>query len=347
VAALAGAAAAVVFALGSRTAVSTRARFAAVWLLWAGGGVALAVLLPAASYLLIAPTLVAGALGIVSARAPDASWIAASWPSLGAGFFAALMWLAIALGLVQGVGLMGHPAIAAMFALVATTALPVLHGVRFRVALSCGGFALACAAATHLVPVYDAIHPQRMSIVHHQRDEEPDASWWIDTSWGELPDALAAVAPTQVDPPLPWVGFTRAREGRAPRIDANAPRVERVRRDEHGGRYRLIGSRDAAALGMVFSRDARIGAVRIDGVRAALPELRHGPWQGQRFVVIVSDTAVDLDIEHGPDAPMVELFDVVRGAPAVAEALLSARAPSGVPSQDGDMSIASRRVALP
>jgi hypothetical protein len=345
--ALAAVAAAIVGWLGCALPdAPARVRYAGLWMFWAVLGVVLALLLPAVAYLFVAPALVAGVLSLVLSRLEDET----RWPVLFAAFVAALIWLNVAVGLVQGVGMMGHPVITAVFALAFSTAMPALGGLskqRTRIAANALGFAAACTASTWLLPIYDAQQPQRMSISHHQHEGDAEARWWIDTSWGALPPALAAFVPTQIDPPLPWVGVRRAAEGPAPATAAKAPAFERVSSNDDGSvRYRIESQRGASVVGLLFAPGSRFGMVNVHGTVASPRMLEGGPWQNHFVVAFVSEHAIEIDVSHGDAKPKAVVFDVVLGLPDSAAELLSARGLSGVPSQDGDLSFVSRAVVL-
>jgi len=100
--------------------------YAGVWFLWALLMIAVAVALPAGSYLFIVPVAFAGlAAPAAHGLARSRRWLARVAPLLPM-VVAALLWLTVVLALVSALGLAGQVVIGLAVALTVTTALPAL-----------------------------------------------------------------------------------------------------------------------------------------------------------------------------------------------------------------------------
>jgi hypothetical protein len=100
------------------------ARYLAVWIPWALGGVLVAWLFPEASYLLVFPALLAAVAGLIAASRPR-SWLLFAAGAAACGV-AAAPWGQLVLALGDTVGPMAHPILTAAAALWIGTAWPLM-----------------------------------------------------------------------------------------------------------------------------------------------------------------------------------------------------------------------------
>jgi hypothetical protein len=343
------------------------ARYLAVWSLWSVLGCVVAALFPPACHLFVAPALVAGVAGLAAHRAQPAS-MGAALLRLSPAFVAACLWLRVGLGLFYGIGLLAHPAITLTASLALAGVLPLavvgsrngLSAWRWRVVLP---FVLAATASALMLartPAYDANSPQRMSIAHFQRSEDEDsAAWWVDASWGPVPEAVkrAARLSSTGNAPLPWIGFGRIASGPAPRIDAPTPLVDVVQdgpADQHSSWRRLVlrarSQRGSRMIALLLPPSVSLQHASIRGVSLPPRVLRGSPsYNGYTLIASLSTPAAgeEFELTLATSSPLaIEVIDVQHGLPSIGEALQRARAPVGVPSQEGDLSIVATTVEL-
>lgn len=349
-------------ALGIAVPVALLGRYAnapALWLAgctWLGALALVAALrLPGASYLMELPLLAAGVTGPVWALAPDAEWRTAV-AVLAPLTLAAVVWMPILLLLYDALGFLSLPALAAAVALALTPLTPALGGARSRFRWAAALLALVVAGiatplAARAAPFSPAL-PQRASLVLHEDATAHRARWLVGASQGALPPALlrAGSFSSRHISPAPWSGGWNAfaLAGRAPDPGLPAPGVERipVAAPLQGRRVRLSlrslrGARDIALL---VPADATVDAARVDGTPAHFRQ--RGAWK--RLIVLGAPAAgVEIELDLGT-AKRLQAIAVDRspGLPPSAKALLKARPAAAVPSQDGDLTLVSRRFEL-
>ncbi len=331
VAGIAALCAAAVFGLATRGGGTPRERYLGVWACWSLFACALGHLFAEASYLFIAPALVAAVLAAASARL-DA--LRLRLVSLAAALVAACMWLQVAAGLIHGVGLMGHPAISLTLALAWAPAAPALAGVSLgRRAFAYGiGFAACALVAALILPRHDRDDPQPLNILHHQSDDA--ASWWIDASHGPLPAAVAALAPPadHIAPPLPWAGFRRVAVSPAPRHDAPPPQAS-VTPAGQVSEVWIDTPRGADIAGVALAEGCPL--VRVD--RATVRPYRTG--SGHHVVAVATAGAPRVGLVVARSCRIEAVFDIRRSLPPFAAPLADARGDAAVPAHNGDLSI--------
>jgi Peptidase family M28 len=328
--------------------VSPWARFVGVWLLWSALGIAIAHAFAPACHLFVAPALVAGALSLGAWSRDTRALTAATAVGI---VVATALWFRVALGLVAAMGVIGHPVVTLAVALCAGLALPLLAETprRNRTASNLVAFAVAMTLVAALRSPFDEGHPQRMSIVHAQRDGT--ARWWVDASWGVLPDDLVAqLEGATLGPPLlPIFALRRAMSAAAPRVDDAA--VDASWTVAGRGRYRLhlTSRRGAPVTGVILPPTMR-PLVRVAGKMATPFALAEGPLAQHRVVACLSSQPAGCELELWGIRPgdRLEVFDLRRALPSSAEPLVAARdAGHGVPSQDGDLSLLSHTIDVP
>lgn len=335
-------------------------RYLGVWGMWLLAGIATTALVPDASYLFVVPAVVAALVGLATwmwRRDSDArrTQLWALVPCA----VAALLWLPVVLGLESAVTLRAHPAITGAGGLLFATALPLLSQSQRRwhgllLALS----TLVPAVVVALVlPTYSAQRPQRVSISYFQRLEDADAKWLVDASWADVPSSLVDLAGLGAPeaPPLQLAGRQRVAIGPAPRVDLPGPEVDVTERsDIGGGRQQLLlhvrSPRNAPVVVMLIPPKYGVTRIGIEGHPARYRRLEASSWwPGYTYVAYsgVPEGGVQFEVTmEATESIDIELLDISTGLPPIAEALIEARAPLGTPSQDGDLTIVSRRASL-
>jgi len=347
--------------LNRRGHISTR--YAGVWLLRSTMGVVLAVQLPEASFLFILPAAVAGVSGLASwlwRRDEDA--VATQLLALVPALAAAVLWFPLVLQLETAMTLRLHPAITSTAALALGTALPVLsvaparrrwHGVKLTSAALTGALAVAI-----MLRGYSVMRPQRLSVAHFQRAGEPAATWMVDASWGPVPDAVRELAGLEPPgpPPVRWAGHKSVALGEAPRAALALPELDVTERHtlENGSqrmRIFLRSPRQARTVGLLIPPKIVVTAAAIEG-RSVQPhrlQSTEGWWKDHALIAYVGAPAAGFEMElrlQGNEPFDIELFDVADALPDLAQPLLDARGALGTPSQNGDLSMVSRRLTL-
>jgi hypothetical protein len=314
-----------------------------IWLCWLGLGTALAASLPAASYLLVLPGFVAGALKLVRQlrRAAPASY----GEQLGAALFAGLLVLPL-LTLLPGTLELSAPlALAAAWMLGLSPLAPLLAGLlaparreqRIQVGLFAG--VLALAALQLALPPFSSEVPQRLSLVL-EANARGDAHWLAEGSSGPLPEALQQAASFAPRPsrPHPWPAYARGlmyvASAPAPSEPLPAPHV---RRQGRSLTLEFEAPPDLWALGLRFEAPARIEAARWQGrsVQAV------SDADGARLLLVLGaqrSVSVELELEEA-GAALPDVLAIALGLPSAGRQLVVGRGQNAVASGFGDMTV--------
>ncbi|MBX3229005.1 MAG: M20/M25/M40 family metallo-hydrolase [Labilithrix sp.] len=321
---------------------SPRTLWSGVWLGWALLGCVVAKVAPGGSYLFVVPALAAGVLG----SAPFG--VACVAPAV----VAAVLVLALRVGLYDALGFTVAPLLALPPLLLATTLAPLLPATTKRAAPALGALAVAGALVAALLPKYSAEHPQRVNV--ELRQDEGGARVFVDTGWGAAlwgppPAAMlaAANATGATAQALPWM--RAAPYADHPRVEAAPPVFEVASAVDDGGHHRIKGrvrsARGAPLVAFFFPKERHV-EVKVDGRYAYTRAF----GTGSLLAVVLAEgesVAVELDVS-GSGAVAFELFDRTAGLPAgsKAEAVARARQPAQTPSQDGDVTVLSTKLTL-
>ncbi|HZO14864.1 MAG TPA: M20/M25/M40 family metallo-hydrolase [Polyangiaceae bacterium] len=330
--------------------------FAGVWSLWGGLAVVVAWRAPFACYLFIVPTLVAGVLAVaMRAHRCEPDSIPFLVVTLAPAFVAGCLWFTLAIGLGHALGPVGHFAISASVALPVIAALPALARFEPRFAYPLGIVAAVVAAPiaiAALLPDYDAAHPQRLNIIHFQHDQT--AEWWLDATWGPIPETLrsAAASGASGPPPVPMNDVLAVATAPAPRIEEKTPDLE-VRGDRgHRGRRhltaRLRSRRGAHVVGLLIPPEARLIGMSAEATPLRALTVADGRYAGHAVVYIsgVPPEGIDIAFGFAAEPKRLIVFDLVHRLPEHGEPLRAARGAAGVPAQFGDVSLLAATIDL-
>jgi hypothetical protein len=323
-------------------ATSPRALWAGTWLVWAILGIVVSKIAPGASYLFIVPALAAGLAGMASSFN-----IACAVPAVIAG----VLVLSLRTALYDALGFAVAPLLAFPTVLLATTMAPMLVAIDHRVPRVLGGLAAAGFLVALAVPKYTVDHPQRVNV--ELRQDEKDARVFVDTGWGgkaafgHAPDAIlaAAGAGTMEARPLPWM--RSAPYGTVPLLPVAGPTIEITSAIDEGGSHRIKGRiQSKAPLVAIWFPARRTVEVKVAG-RFAYPRVM---GEGS-LLAIVAPSGVPIEIDaKGEGQLSFELADKSPGLPPGTKAEAAAQSRNAVkeacPSQDGDVTIVSRKLSL-
>ena len=320
---------------------------AGVWGGWALLGGAAAAALPGISFLFLVPL---AAAAIPSALDPESRF------ALAAPMVAALLFLPIAWRLWDALGWDGIAALAALVALAVTPLAPFAARLeapgRKRLLLGLAAGAAACLLASAGLAPRSPDSPARLTIFWHRDADSGRARWIVDGSPVPRELETAASLGAKATPPFPWSAL-RARVGPAPGGSAAPPefRIEDVVRT--GGRTRFRG-RVVSPRGARFARISfppSVGVERIAIGGVAVPPLseralsRSNGWRSYSCVTLPRE-GIEVEGDLTGPSPEFVLMDRTDGLPPPGAALRAARPGDAVPSQTGDVSIVTRRVAL-
>ena len=334
--------------------------YSLVWSVWALLGVVVAEQAAVAAHLILVPTLTAALCALVGvlARREERTWLGRMLLLLPV-VVTVSMWGRVAIGLVQVAGLWMYPLVAITVLLPLTTLLPALASQPparpRRWFYGAAGAAAVAAAAALALPAFSGDAPQRMSMVHIQRDSG-EAVWLVDTTWGDAPDVLVEQASLggSVPAPLPNLGMTAVAVGRANTVKAPAMGVTLVATQQSqrttSRRLRMVSPRQNHTMILLFPPKVPVHRITVDGHPLGLSPLHDSSlWRGYRVAIYLTVAAagVDVEIEVARGAALeFEVLDVTPGLPTIAAPLLRARGRRGVASQQGDLSILVTKVSF-
>jgi len=331
------------------------------WNTLALAGVVLASILPASSYAMVFPALVAaGALHASGAlRVPgSAARRAVAWllPQLAL----ATVWLPSALSMETIFGLrLAAPLIAALLVCCWASFVPLLDGLPrpslsrlAAVALGVAGLAAALAA---WMPVVSAEHPVHASILYVEDPETRQARWRIETSGPPPPPPLSAAAQIEshVTALLPVAGRPGpVHLGEAPSHSSAGPEVETVRSQPWGDGRKLDlwvrSGRGARSVALFVPPEADLRWAEVEGQRLPEPRAPRGAGRWRRIAHEVAPPGgFEASLVLGNHAP-VDIFvvDQVFELPSSARALGEARPATAVPVHAGDRWLVMTRARL-
>jgi hypothetical protein len=311
------AAAAVAAALAVLRPLSRRAgplaQSLAVWLLWALFALLLAVAIPGAAILLLAPA-------VVAAAAP-ASRLA---PALAA-LLAVALWAPLVPSLVDALGL-SAPLVGAAVGWLCTALAPTCSEEPGENALSfwTWSFALLAVVAVALAglaPRFDVDHPRKANLVH-LTDLDAGRAWHAVEAPSGLPASLAAALawdePRQL---LPWSGraVPSAPAAVFGDLGPSLTLAPSAPGDPAGRATMTLRARPGALASLLVLPAGAVSALTIGGRALDLSSIRPGPSDTRivtvfgsppEGVAVVADittadawTIVDLAPGHAPDAP--------------------------------------------
>jgi hypothetical protein len=336
--------------------------WAGVWTWWALLAVVISWQMPALSYLLLIPSAVAALAGLPATlpRRKTSAWGSAAsiLPIAAAG----VVGFAPALLLYSALGNRGLAFIALLAGLICTPVAPLCAD--FRGVTGLRGLAipwvpiLATAVALFaavVVPAYSAKAPERVNIEFSQDADTGKSQWIVQPDSGRLPEPirLAATFRSAERGPFPW-DSRRSFEADAPHLNAAPPTFTVLESSQGDGRrnYRALlrSERGAPFAAILFPPAADVESVRIGGQpvpaeSAAVRRFFNG-WAGYACPAMpAGGIEISFSVPLGKSVE-VSAVDQSYGLPPEGAFLANSRPFTATPSQNGDVTIVTRRVQL-
>lgn len=334
--------------------------WSATWSWWALSALTLAWYAPGMSYLFLVPALAAGLAGVLAAYASDNSPWTKNVVILLPMAAAAVLWFPLLLFLYDAMGSPVLFGVAAMLAIVLTTAAPMTAiaeaGKRWYLPASAGLLTVVAAGAALMLPPYSEQAPERMNIAYHLDGATGQAGWLVTLRSRNLPEGFRQAASFGDEPSQPagLPTIRRAFEAEAPLQDWPLPEFT-VLEDSSADGHRTLRGRLRSPRG---ARDGAIflpGDAPVESTRAAgrlLPEpsarVRSNPrFRPYFWSLSLPPEGIEVEFVFSGAGPSeLIILDRSAGLPPEGEALLAARPATAVRSGQGDVSFVTRRIAL-
>ena len=356
---------AVAVVIGHAVAFAGRARF---WGLWSGVWVPMSILsvvcawlAPGFSFIFVVTSAVAALSALPFALRTESGRAGALLPVILPLLTAGAVGYGVALMLYDGLGVRFLPVVAVGAAALFTPLLPLgidLQNATLLPRLSIPGVPILVALVLSLVaavsPPFSPGAPQRLNLQYWMDGDSGHAQWLVRPDSGKLPPSLDQAANFHEERNLfPWsktVAFAAA----APRLDLAPPTFTIQQSSVANGRraYQtlLLSERSAPEETVLFPPNSGIDSVRMEGVPIQPEGARErqflNGWAAYTCVTMPPN-GVTLSFTLPTGKPvMVFVLDKSYNFPDQGKSLLEARRPEAVPSQDGDVTLVSRRVEL-
>jgi hypothetical protein len=362
---------------GSSLVLRRRVGFHGFWcanlLLIAGLAMVAAAKLPGASYLFLVPAIVGVVMGFVGFGLRR--WRAAVSEAATCLYLAAMFTLLwpILVPLYDGLGRTSLPLIALLLVVgggpLAALLNETVPWVGRKLAGASAILLLTGIVMIGVVPAYTTESPERLNVRYlaapGPTDQSP-ARWLLVTQRRQVPHEFQAVArfERRVGMPFdPFLDFGDAAvfAAAAPSTNLEGPLCELVSATTSGehsaperAHYRMhvASPRAAAILAVGFAPAAGIESVRVmptDAAGQTLVSATPVAWGGGWRVVSFASpgpAGIDLEFDAARDPFDVEVLDRSYGLPAGGAELQAARSSAMTTSQDGDVTLAARRVQI-
>jgi len=217
-----------------------------------------------------------------------------------------------------------------------------------------GTMALAAFAAVAM-PAYSAQAPERVNMEYWQQADSGASQWIVQPDSAVLPEPIRLAANFRTAPHgvIPW-NARPAFVAAAPRLDFPPPTFTVLETSEADGRrlYRALlrSERGAPRAAAMFPPTSGVESVRIGGqpVQSEISPVRdfyHG-WMVYSCPAMPGG-GIEISFSIPVGKPVeVSASDQSYGLPPEGRFLLNSRPLTATPSQDGDVTIISRRVQL-
>lgn len=353
-------------AIALESFVAKRAGFWGLWSgVWAWGAlvsIVLAAESPGLSYIFVAPAIVAVLASLPAViDAKEGSWtrdVALTLPLVAS----AIVSIPLILLVYSALGSQSFVAIALAAVLLVTPLIPLcselqqISGfsgvlVRWSPMLAVGLAAFAAA----VVPAYSAKSPERVDFEYALDADSGMARWIVEPESGRLqaPIQLAGAFQRTLHGAFPW-DDSASYATDAPHLDLSPPTFTIMGSSVSGKRRSytalLQSERGAPGAAVLFPPGADVQSVRMQGQRLQPESPRVIQYlNGWTAYSCPTMAAAGVNISFTlPVGKMVEVTALDRsyGLPRVGAFLVNARPLTATPSQNGDVTVVSRRVQL-
>ena len=339
------------------------ASWAGVWSWWALFAVVVAWHMPGMSYVFLVPASVAAITGVPFALRSSETEDLASWAAIVPIAAAAIVGFGPLVLLYDALGSHALTSIALLAGLIFTPLAPICaesQSVRglARIALPCAAImATVLAAFTAIVaPAYSAKAPERVNLEYWQDGDSGKSQWIVRPASGRLQEPIrVATTFRHMDKgPFPWSG-NPVFLADAPSLEGLAPPTFTILESAPAGDRRsyralLRSERGAPDASLLFPPDAGIESVRMEGEPVPLETERVRQFvNGWSYYDCPTMPAKGIEISFTlPTGKPVEVYalDLTYGLPLEGIFLQKARPFTATQSQDGDVTVVSRRVQL-
>lgn len=309
---------------------------------------------PGASYL-FAPAALAYAATSVG-RKDSTAWTTARLA--GPVLANALVWSGILILLPDALGFSIPVAHGFAWAIALLPALPVVATLRDIPRFIVWPAAVAASAMSTFAwawfsPSFTPEHPMRANVVFHQAAVGSHARVLLDRTWsfrpfGPFPESMRrAMRSPREDMAFPWFPHTVLAEESA-RIAVDAPEAlvlnDARTPSSHDISLRVRSLRGASTIGIVFPPNSTMSVTMANRVAASPRVLPSG--HTMLILHAVPPEGVELSLTGGIQNAEAHLFDLTYDLPESAQRIMRARPRNAVPTQDGDVTVLTRRLVL-
>jgi hypothetical protein len=263
--------------------------------------------------------------------------------------------------LYDGLGIRALPFSAMMIALLLTPLAPLCGDLRSAtlkgIPVSKLLIAITALAAfvSVVVPPYSAKAPERVNIQYWKDADSGSSQWIVHPASGRLPDLVRIIATFHsIDHgPFPWEHGT-AFLSEAPNLTLAAPTLTVLESAQDSGRQRyrtlLRSERGAQEAMVLFPPDADVRTVRVNNQPEEPQSTRllryFDGWKVYRCVTMPPE-GIEMAFSLSLGKPVqLEVVDATYRLPLEGSFLQHARPITATASQEGDVTIVSRRVQL-
>jgi hypothetical protein len=337
--------------------------WAGVWTWWALFAVVVAWQTPGMSYLFLVPASVAAIGGVHFALRGSGASGSVAWTAILPTAAAAIVSFGVLLMLYDGLGSDALESIAVLAALVLTPLAPLCansQNVRGLARVALPGVAIMAtilAAFTAIVaPAYSAKAPERVNLEYWQDGDTGKSQWMVSPDSGRLQEPIrVATKFRRLDKgPFPWSGRP-VFIADAPSLDDLAAPTFTILESALAGNTRsyralLRSERGAPSAAVLFPPDAGVESVRMESEPVPPePDRERKYLNSWAYFNCPTMPAKGIEITFVlPTGKPVEVYalDQTYGLPLEGLFLMKARPFTATPSQNGDVTVVSRRVQL-
>jgi hypothetical protein len=312
---------------------------AGVAFVWSALAIAVAIILPGASYLFAVPAVMLGVLALAEANPVLTAILCTS--------VSGVLFFPFGFFLYEALGRPGLLAVAALVGFVATT-YAAMSSAPKPVAYAASAVTVLLILAALLPPPYTHARPRRLNLLYL---DEPEHHWWVAAS--TRPDLLPGLtwssrvlAPWNANP-----GAVQVTPAPDQYVQPVSLRVTKTAGFAGSRRFHfeLQSVRKADRVLLAIHSTSAIHNLRVNGVTPPPPTGRFPSgiapdWH--RVVARGSSAVIEADID-GENPVDIIYADYSYGLPPQSRPLASARdAWPAVPSDDGDMTVTMRRMRI-